>query len=156
MRPALKLSEIEQEHLQEVYDAGGVPRDQLPYSAAFAVLCKEFQGRTFKNAHEEQVYGALIKYVRASTVGASGEGPASEVPPEHLKALKGLLTRLGTKAKLLPYSDEFEQAKKEFKKIAGLELSDPEFWLACTRAGGPKRPPPPRKKAAAARDDDDE
>lgn len=155
MRPALKLSEIEQEHLQEVYDSTGVPRDQLPYTPAFDALCKEFQGRTFKNAHEEQVFGAIIKYVRASTVSATGEGPTTAVPAEQLKSLKALLTRLGAKAKLLPYSDEFELSKKEFCKLASLELSDSEFWVACTRAGGPKRPPPPRKKAAA-KDDDEE
>src|SRR5687767_14353654 len=55
MRPALKLNAIEQEHLQELYDAAGVARDELPYTEQFTQLCQDFQDRAFKNADPEQV-----------------------------------------------------------------------------------------------------
>ena len=35
MRLPLKLSEIDREHLQELYDNAGVARDQLPYTAKY-------------------------------------------------------------------------------------------------------------------------
>src|SRR5688572_2129173 len=50
MRPPLKLSAIDQEHLQELYDASGVARDELPYTDSFEELSQGFQDRTFKNA----------------------------------------------------------------------------------------------------------
>src|ERR1044072_7534176 len=70
MRVSLKLNAIEQEHLQELYDAAGVARDELPYSEQFDKLVQDFQDRTFKNAEPEQVFGALLKYVRSSTCAA--------------------------------------------------------------------------------------
>ena len=33
MKVPLKLNSIDQEHLQELYDAAGVARDELPYTA---------------------------------------------------------------------------------------------------------------------------
>ena len=71
MRLSLKLNAIEQEHLQELYDAAGVARDELPYTEKFDQFVQDFQNRTFKNAEPEQVYGALIKYVRSSTCSAT-------------------------------------------------------------------------------------
>ena len=75
MRPPLKLNAIDQEHLQELYDAAGISRDQLPYTPKFEELCQGFQDRTFKNAHQEQVFGALLKYTR------SGGAAATMIPP---------------------------------------------------------------------------
>ena len=76
MRVPLKLNSIEQEHLQELYNAAGVARDELPYSDKFEEVWSGFQDRTFKNAEREQVYGAIIKYVRSSS-NASTEQPAA-------------------------------------------------------------------------------
>src|SRR5690606_16558278 len=73
MKPPLKLNEIDKEHLQELYDAAGVGREHLPYTPVFEKMCQDFQDRTFKNADPEQVYGALLKYIR------SGNHPA---PPK--------------------------------------------------------------------------
>src|SRR5262249_9484183 len=50
--------------------------------------------------------------------------------------------------KVLPYSDEFDAARKELAKLSGIELTDMEFWQAMQKSLGPKRQPPPRKKAA--------
>src|SRR5881392_2171908 len=72
MRVPLKLSAIDQEHLQELYDAAGVARDELPYSEKFEEIWQGFQDRTFKNAEREQVFGAILKYVRSSSNAASG------------------------------------------------------------------------------------
>src|SRR5579862_4123257 len=63
----LKLSAIDQEHLQELYDASGVARDELPYTESFETLWVGFQDRTFKNAGRDQVYAALLKYTRSSS-----------------------------------------------------------------------------------------
>jgi len=160
MRPPLKLSVIDQEHLQELYDQSGVARDELPYSLAFDTLCQGFQDRTFKNAQPEQVFAALLKHVR------SGGNPAKESPgplpldEDQLKRLKGLLPRHAKGGKLLPYSDEFESAHKEFLKVAGLELSSADFWRAISKSSGAKRRPPARAKvvvaAATAEEDDGE
>lgn len=160
MRPPIKLSAIDQEHLQELYDSIGVARDELPYTEAFDRLWIGFQDRTFKNAEREQLYVAICKHVRSSTVAAKGAaggagGGEPGLTDEELKQLKTLLPRHAKGGKLLPYSDEFEAARKEFGKAVGRELEGGEFWKAVCRAQGAKRVPPPRRaKVAAGRDDD--
>ncbi len=159
MRPPLKLSAIDQEHLQELYDHSGVARDELPYTEVFDELCQGFQDRTFKNAHHEQVFAALLKYVR------SGGNPAKEnrdpltLTDDHIKQIKALLPRHAKGGKLLPYGDEFDAAHKEFVKLSGRELVAAEFWRAISKSISPKRKPPVRTKAVAAvaagSDDDD-
>jgi len=159
MRPPLKLSAIDQEHLQELYDQCGIARDELPYTEMFDSLCQGFQDRTFKNAHHEQVFAALLKYVR------SGGNPAKEnrdpltLTEDHVKQIKTLLPRHAKGGKLLPYGDEFESAHKEFVKLSGKELVAAEFWRAVSKSASPKRKPPVRKAVAAAvvaaGDDDD-
>ncbi len=159
MRPPLKLNAIETEHLQELYDAAGVARDELPYSAKFDEIWEGFQDRTFKNAEREQVFGAILKYVRSSSNSASGDVLTSKLSEDQLKQLKGLLPRHARGTKLLPYSDEFEAAHKEFVKLSTVELSEQEFWQAMQKSQGPKRVPPTRKKAAVkveAEDDSSE
>ena len=155
MRPPLKLNAIEQEHLQELYDAAGVARDELPYSEKFDEIWQGFQDRTFKNAEREQVFGAILKYVRSSSNAASGIAIESKVNDDQLKQLKVLLPRHSRGGKILPYSDEFEAVRKEFAKISGVELTEQEFWQAIQRSQGPKRVPPTRKKAAAKVAEDD-
>jgi hypothetical protein len=156
MRPPIKLSAIDQEHLQELYDQYGVARDELPYTESYDQLCQGFQDRTFKNAHPEQVFAAMLKHVR------SGGNPSKEqpaLPPlreEQMKTLKALLPRHAKGGKLLPYGDEFESAHKEFNKLASAELTIAEFWRVISKSAGPKRKPPTRAKAvvAAVADDD--
>src|SRR5437016_11893056 len=92
MRVPLKLNAIEQEHLQELYDAAGVARDELPYTPKFDDIWQGFQDRTFKNAEREQVFGALLKYTRSSG-NAAGEVPETKLNDEQLKQLKALLPR---------------------------------------------------------------
>lgn len=155
MRPPLKLSGIDQEHLQELYNDAGVARDELPYSLAFDKLCEGFQDRTFKNAHPEQLYAALLKYVRSST-NAAGSPPAVTLSDEQLKMLKAMLPRHAKGSKILPYSDEFEAALKEFNKLAGTDMQSGDFWRAILRSQGPKRNPPKRVKVTAPIAEDDE
>jgi hypothetical protein len=147
MRPPLKLNSIDQEHLQELYNASGIARDELPYTDAFETLWQGFQDRTFKNAEREQLFGALLKYTRSSS-NAAGELPESKLNDDQVKQLKALLTRHNKGGKLLPYSDEFENAYKEFQKHASMDLTPTEFWQAIMRAQGAKRRPPARKKVA--------
>ncbi len=153
MRPPLKLNSIDTEHLQELYNASGVARDELPYTDAFETLWVGFQDRTFKNAEREQVFGAILKYVRSSS-NAAGELPDSKLTDEQLKTLKQALIRHSKNGKLLPYSDELETAHKEFFKATQIELTPAEFWQSAVRAQGAKRRPPVRKKAVAAVVDD--
>ena len=155
MRAPLKLNSIEQEHLQELYDAAGVARDELPYSPQFEEIWQGFQDRTFKNAEREQVFGAILKYVRSSSNSASGIAIESKLNDDQLKQLKLLLPRHAKGGKILPYSDEFEAVRKEFAKHAGVELPELEFWQAMQKSMGPKRTPPPRKKAAAVKVEED-
>ncbi len=108
----LKLGSIEQQHLQELYEAAGVPRDDLPYTPALAQVCRDFQDRTFKNADHEQVYAAMIKYVRSSG-NASTQLPPGTLNDDQLKHLKPVLSRHNVGGKILPYSDEFEALRKE-------------------------------------------
>ena len=154
MRVPLKLNAIEQEHLQELYNAAGVARDELPYSDKFEEIWSGFQDRTFKNAEREQVYGAIVKYVRSSS-NAATETPETKLNEEQLKQLKALLPRHAKGAKMLPYSDEVDAARKEFIKLTGLEVTEQEFWQAIMRVQGPKRRPPKRAKVAAAAEEDD-
>jgi hypothetical protein len=155
MRVPLKLNSIEQEHLQELYNAAGVARDELPYSEKFEEIWSGFQDRTFKNAEREQVYGAIIKYVRSSS-NAATETPETKLNEDQLKQIKTLLPRHAKGAKILPYSDEVDAARKEFIKLSGTEVSELEFWQAIMRVQGPKRRPPKRAKvtAPAAEEDD--
>jgi hypothetical protein len=155
MRPTLKLSSIDQEHLQELYDLSGVARDELPYTPAFDDLCQGFQDRTFKNAHPEQVFAALLKHVRSG--GNPSRDNAAPIPlnEEQLKHLKTLLPRHAKGSRLLPYGEEFEAAHKEFNKLSGLELTSAEFWRSINKSLGPKRRPPTRAKAVVAAVDDD-
>ena len=154
MRVPLKLNSIEQEHLQELYDSAGVARDELPYSTKFDEIWQGFQDRTFKNAEREQVFGAILKYVRSSSNSASGKPSGSTLTDEQLKQLKALLPRHAKGGKVLPYSDEFEAVRKEFTKLAGVELPELEFWQSIQKTMGPKRQPPPRKKAAVKAEED--
>jgi hypothetical protein len=153
MRPPLKLNSIDTEHLQELYNAAGIARDELPYTEAFDELTQGFQDRTFKNAEREQVFGAILKYVRSSS-NAAGELPESKLDEEQLKLLKQMLVRHSKGGKLLPYSDELQTAHKEFCKAAKIELTEAEFWQSALRAQGAKRRPPVRKKAVAVMADD--
>ena len=156
MLPPLKLNSIDAEHLQELYDASGIARDELPYTDAYELLVQGFQDRTFKNAEPEQVFGAMLKYTRSSS-NAAGELPATKLTDEQMKALKLVAARYSRAGKMLPYSDELASALKEFNKAAQTELTAAEFWQSVVRAQGAKRRPPPRKKAAvaAAADEDD-
>ena len=155
MRPPLKLSSIDQEHLQELYNAAGVARDELPYTETFDGICQGFQDRTFKNANPEQIFGALIKYIRSSG-NAATETPVGSLTDEQLKQLKALLPRHAKGGKVLPYSDEFDAVHKEFNKLAAVDLNQQDFWRAIQRAAGPKRRPPKRAKVAAAVADEED
>lgn len=156
MKTPLKLSAIEQEHLQDLYDAAGIARDELPYTPVFEQFVSDFQDRTFKNGDAEQVYGALIKYAR--TGAAQPKGDPAEIPltDDQRKQLKPVLAKHASGGKVLPYSDAFVSARNEFKKVSGAELTDQQFWQAIIRTVGAKRrPPPPRAKASKADDDDE-
>jgi hypothetical protein len=154
MLPPLKLNAIEQEHLQELYDAAGVARDELPYTDKFDELWQGFQDRTFKNAQREQVFGAILKYVRSSGNPSTDQSGNNRLSDEQAKQLKSLLSKSGKAGNLLPYSDEVEAIRKDFNKQIGAELNEREFWQAMQQAQGPKRRPPKRAKAAAETTDD--
>ncbi|HEX8521206.1 MAG TPA: hypothetical protein VF669_03050 [Tepidisphaeraceae bacterium] len=156
MRPPLKLNAIEQEHLQELYNAAGAARDELPYTDKFEELWQGFQDRTFKNAEREQVFGAILKYVRSSGNAATDQTANNKISDDQAKQLKVLMSRSAKAGKLLPYSDEFEYARKEFNKIIGGELSEKEFWHAIQQSQGPKRRPPKRAKAVKVEEDPEE
>jgi hypothetical protein len=154
----LKLSAIDQEHLQELYDAAGVARDELPYTDAFESIWQGFQDRTFKNASRDQVYAALLKYTRSST-NASKPSEAVPLTDEQKKLLKVISTRHATGGKILPYTDSFNSALKEFNAQAGAALSEQEFWRSLAGGAGGKRRPPMRKTAKVAKeaaDDEDD
>jgi hypothetical protein len=156
MRVNLKLNAIEQEHLQELYDAAGVARDQLPYSEQFTKLCQDFQDRAFKNADPEQVYGALIKYVRSSTC-ASAKTDALDLSTEQIKQLKTVIKKHARAGKVLPYSTEFDSALKEFNTVAATTLQPRDFWMAIAGATSRSRKPGARvAKPVPETDDDDE
>ena len=154
----LKLSSIDQEHLQELYDGSGIARDELPYTPSFDVLCEGFQDRTFKNATPDQVYAALLKYTRSST-NSSKATEAVALTDEQRKTLKTMLVKHGSGGKLLPYSDAFASALKDFNNQAHMSLSELDFWRAVTGSGGAKRKPPtraPKPKKEVAEEDDGE
>jgi hypothetical protein len=155
MKVPLKLNAIDQEHLQELYNAAGVARDELPYTDQFEQLWQGFQDRTFKNADREQLFAAIIKYVRSSS-NAAGKMEASEITDEQVKQLKAVLSRHVIGGKIPPYSDNFEAARAEFNKLASLDLNERAFWQAILKAQGPKRQPPKRQKVVAAKPDEDE
>ena len=51
--------------------------------------------------------------------------------------------------------DEIDAARKEFTKLAGVEVTEQEFWQAIMRAQGPKRRPPKRAKVTAPAEEDE-
>ena len=154
MQIPLKLNSIDQEHLQELYDASGVARDELPYTDKFDELWSGFQDRTFKNADREQVFAAMLKYTRSSR-NAGTELGNTTLTDEQLKTLKAVLSRHGKAGKILPYGDEINAARTEFNKLASMDLNERDFWLSIIRLNTSKRRPPTRKKAAAAAPADD-
>ncbi len=154
----LKLNAIDQEHLQELYDATGVARDELPYTPAFDQIVEGFQDRTFKNADHQQLFMAILKYVRSSSNSAAeGQAPHG-LNEDEVKQMKVAISRHGTAGKLLPYSDAFNSARLEFVKISGKEMTEAEFWHSLQRLNGARRRPPVAKRAKVAvrADDDDE
>jgi len=156
MKPPLKLNAIDQEHLQELYNSAGVARDELPYTPAFDALVQGFQDRTFKNADQEQVFSAIIKYVRSSG-NASTQMPPGTLSDEQLKQLKAVLSRHAVGGKVLPYSDESLSARNEFNKLTRADMSEQDFWRSILRLQVTKRrPPAPKKVAAAAEESDDD
>jgi hypothetical protein len=154
MRIPLKLNAIEQEHLQELYDAASAARDELPYTEKFDELWEGFQNRTFKNAEREQVYGAIMKYVRTGSPAGPMDSTEKRLTDDQAKQLKALLVKTVRGAKLLPYSDEFESLRKEFNKLIGSEFNERDFWQAIRQAQGPKRQPPRRAKVAAPKEEE--
>jgi hypothetical protein len=156
MRSPLRLNAIEQEHLQELYDAAGVARDELPYTEQFDQLCREFEDRTFKHAEADRVYVSLLKYVRSSTCKSSEV--SSPVEGEHMPDLQAVLVRYGVGGKLAPYSAEFQAAIREFSSRTGREWTARSFWLAvcattrARRARGPKIPPGELPKSRKRKD----
>lgn len=151
----LKLNSIDQEHLQELYNAAGVARDELPYTETYEALWQGFQDRTFKNADREQVFAAIVKYVRSSG-NASANVAAPDLSDDQIKQLKAVLSRHLVGGKIMPYSDAFESSRAEFNKAAGTTLNEHDFWHAILKSQGPKRQPPKRKKVVAARPDDED
>jgi hypothetical protein len=147
MKVPLKLNSIDQEHLQELYNAAGVARDELPYTTTFDEMVQGFQDRTFKNAEAEQLFGAIIKYVRSSS-NAATEIPDGILTEDQQKQLKAALSRHLIGGKILPYSDEFNAARAEFNKASGTDLSQQDFWRAIQRLHGSRRRPPKRVKVA--------
>ena len=143
----LKLSAIEQQHLQELYDAAGVPRDALPYSEALEQMCRDFQDRAFKNAGPQQVYGALVKYIKSSNCPKGGAVEIIDEEPlaSHLKRVRD--HRVG-KARITPYTSEFEAARREFLNATGIELSEADFYRGLRLAS--ERPPARARRMAAA------
>jgi hypothetical protein len=143
----LKLSAIEQQHLQELYDAAGIPRDALPYSEVLDQMCRDFQDRAFKNAGPAQVYGALVKYIKSSNCpkGAMVEAVDEEPLASHLKRVRD--HRAG-KARIAPYTSEFDSAKREFTHTTGIELSEADFYRGLRLAS--ERPPARARRVAAA------
>ena len=139
----LKLGAIEQQHLQELYEAAGVPRDELPYSPALAQVCRDFQDRTFKNANEAQVYGALLKYVRSSRCARGPKSAAEAAPQDRLEHARLLRAQRDAMPRLEPYTVDFESARAAFARNGGPDLSPREFWhvarLAAVVAGGRRR-----------------
>lgn len=127
MKPPLKLNSIDQEHLQELYNAAGVARDELPYTTAFEEIVAGFQDRTFKNADAEQLFGALLKYTRSSGNVATEQPPVA-LSDDQLKQLKAALSRHLIGGKILPYSDEFNAARAEFIKASGSDMPEGDFW----------------------------
>ena len=155
MAVPLKLNSIDVEHLQELYNAAGVSRDELPYTPQFDELWQGFQDRTFKNADREQLFGAIIKYVRSSG-NASGQITLPGITDEQIKQLKAILSRHLVGGKILPYSESFQTARAEFNKAAGTSLDEQSFWHAILKSQGPKRTPPKRAKVAVSKRDDDD
>lgn len=157
MRVPLKLNAIDQEHLQELYNASGIARDELPYTEAYEALWTGFQDRTFKNAARDQLFGALLKYTRSSTNSSTAMEPIA-IDDDQKKLLKGLLPRFASGGKILPYSDEFEILRKEFNSHAKLDLNEHDFWRAIIGLQGGKRRPPVKRpaKVAVEKDADDD
>lgn len=151
----LKLSAIDQEHLQELYDASGIARDELPYTEAFETVWQGFQDRTFKNASRDQLYAALLKYTRSSTNAARPSEPVN-LTDEQRKTLKMISTRHATGGKILPYTDAFNSALKEFNAQAGASLTEHEFWRAISGSGSKRKPPARRPAAKVAKPADEE
>ena len=146
MSVTLKLGLIEQQHLQELYDAAGVPRDELPYSAEMLRVCREFQDRTFKNASEAQVYGAMLKYVRSGRRGVGAKAEATPAPPQRLEHARLLKAQRPVGVRLEPYTAAFDHARDAFARNGGAALSQQEFWGVVRLAGGKRS----RPQAAAA------
>lgn len=156
MKPPLKLNAIDQEHLQELYDSLGVARDELPYTPKYDELVQGFQDRTFKNADHEQVFAALLKYVRSSSNASSETPPEVNITDDQLKQLKAVLSRHLIGGKILPYSDEINAARAEFNKAAGTDLNELDFWRGIQRLQGSKRRPPRRTKVAARPEEEED
>src|ERR1700679_294442 len=115
MMTPLKLNSIDQEHLQELYDSTGVARDELPYTPGFDEIVQGFQDRTFKNADHEQLFSAILKYVRSSSNSAAEPNPdLIPLTDEQIKQLKVVISRHGSAGKILPYSDAFNSARTKF------------------------------------------
>ena len=117
-------------------------------------MCRDFQDRTFKNANEAQVYGALVKYVRS---GRRGEGPrpkAPAAPRDLVEQARQLKEHRPAGQKLEPYTNAFDHARDAFARHLGAELSQHDFWhlvrLAGARSSGAKARPPAVREAVGA------
>lgn len=146
MSTHVKLGLIEQEHLQELYDAAGVARDELPYTPALARVCRDFQDRTFKNASEGQVYASLLKYVRSGRRPKVRRSAGDATSPQRLEQAKVLKALRQSMPRLEPYTREFDSARAAFAREGGADLSPNEFWsvVRLAREGPSARAAPAR------------
>jgi hypothetical protein len=150
MKPPIRLSAIDREHIQELYDTHQTARDELPYTEVFDRIWTGFQDRTFKNADREQLFGAMVKYVRSSTCPSTARPPIG-LSDEQLRVLKSLLPRHASGGRILPYSSEFNAARTEFSRLAEAELSERDFWLGMLSVTGTHRGTTRRPERVPAR-----
>ena len=76
-----------------------------------------------------------------------------EISDDQLKQLKIILSRHLTGGKILPYSDEMNSSRTEFKKMAKMDLSELDFW-AIDKLHGSKCRPPCRAKVATIKSEE--
>src|SRR5258708_7017310 len=79
------------------------------------------EDRRFKSADGEHLFGACLKYARSSN-NAAKEVRGVELTEDQVKQTKVAPPRHGTAGKLIPYSDAFNTAHAEFKKVSGVDL----------------------------------
>ena len=138
-----RLDEIELAH--ELLRDADLSRDQLPYTQEFDALKKAFETHLHRRVTDSQFWQLLTRAGKrgglAREKSRRKKVPAPKLTTEQqLELLRLFPDGIGNRDSL-PYTEEFENLRRQFSKLTRTNLDNREFWRVLSRVGKRSRKP---------------